>query len=73
MVLNDSPTAEKVAKGIVKQLLKGDIADPISEPSDLEAVEGWITKHGESLTAEEIKAVVEDTRSLREKGARFTP
>lgn len=72
MMLNESPTAEKVTQRIVERLLGGtDQADATAHPVDA-MVQGITQQHGESLAAEDIQQIVEDARALQKQGTRLT-
>jgi NADPH:quinone reductase-like Zn-dependent oxidoreductase/acyl carrier protein/SAM-dependent methyltransferase len=70
MMLNESPSAEKVTQRIVEKLLGA--ADPESAPTPDAVVRSLATQHGEAVAAEEIAAIVEETRRLTQQGTRLT-
>jgi len=72
MMINGSPTAEKVTQRIVERLLGGaDERDSTPNPVDA-VVEGMARLQGESVAAEQVQAIAEDARALSQKGTRLT-
>lgn len=72
MMLNESPTAEKVTQRIVERLLGGaDERDSTASPVDV-VVQGMAVQHGEVVTAEELQQITEDVRTLQKQGTRLT-
>ena len=72
MMLNESPTAEKVAQRIVERLLGGADEDD-STPNPVDAVvRGMAQQHSEAVTAEELQQITQDTRVLQKQGTRLT-
>jgi acyl transferase domain-containing protein/short-subunit dehydrogenase/acyl carrier protein len=72
MMLNESPTAEKVTQRIVDRLLGGaDEADSATGTVDAMA-QDMAQQHGESLTADELQQVADEARRLASQGTRLT-
>lgn len=72
MMLNESPTAEKVAQRIVERLLGGsDQADAAANTLDT-VVQGITQQHGETLAAEDVQQITQDARALQKQGTRLT-
>lgn len=72
MMLNESPTAEKVTQRIVERLLGGtDEGDSAPNPVDA-VVQGFVKQHGEAVTAEELLQITQDARALQKQGTRLT-
>lgn len=72
MMLNESPTAEKVTRRIVDKLLgDADERDPATGAADA-AVQALANQHGESMAAEDVQKIAEDARALVQQGARLT-
>ena len=72
MMLNESPTAEKVTQRIVEKLLGGtDEGDSTPNPVDA-VVQGIAKQHGEAVTAEELQQITQDARALQKQGTRLT-
>lgn len=72
MMLNESPTAEKVAQRIVERLLgANDQTDATANSIDA-VVQAMTEQHGENLTAEGIQQIIADTRALQKDRTRLT-
>lgn len=72
MMLNESPTAEKVAARIVEKLL-GSADDDASTEGAIDAlVQGLAKQHGENVTAEDVQQITEGARAMAQQGARLT-
>jgi acyl transferase domain-containing protein/acyl carrier protein/NADP-dependent 3-hydroxy acid dehydrogenase YdfG len=72
MMLNESPTAEKVTQRIVARLLgDSDQADAAANAFDTVA-QGMTRQHGEALAAEDIRQITQDARALQKQGTRLT-
>lgn len=72
MMLNESPTAEKVTRRIVDKLLGGaDGEDPATNMLDA-MVNDLAKQHGESVAAGEVQKIAEDARALVRQGTRLT-
>jgi len=72
MMLNESPTAEKVTQRIVDRLIGGaDEADSASGTVDA-VVRDMARQHGESVTAEALQQVADEARRLASQGTRLT-
>ena len=72
MMLNESPTAEKVTQRIVEKLLGGtDLDDAAANTVDA-VVRGITQQHGEALAAEDIQQISQDARALQKQGTRLT-
>jgi acyl carrier protein len=71
MMLNESPTAEKVTRRIVERLL-GDAEGESSPIAVDDVVAGLAQQHGETATEEAIQQIAEDVNSLKQAGARLT-
>ncbi|MDX9886290.1 SDR family NAD(P)-dependent oxidoreductase [Thauera sp.] len=72
MMLNESPTAEKVTQRIVHKLLGGAEADDAAASGAEAVVQDLVRQHGESMAAEDVHALVEDARALTEQGRGLT-
>ncbi len=71
MMLNESPTVERVTFGIVEKLL-GDANDtPLSAGTVDTLVEDIVKRHGENVTREEIESMAEDVHTMFHRGARL--
>lgn len=71
MMLNESPTAERVTTRIVEKLLGGtDEAVSLTGIMD-SVVESIAKQHGEAITREEVERMAEDARTLAQNGARL--
>ena len=68
MMLNDSPTVERVAGLIVKRLLSGQ--ENSTEDMTQIMVQQLATQHGEQASAEEIETFVEEVRVATQTGLR---
>jgi phthiocerol/phenolphthiocerol synthesis type-I polyketide synthase C len=69
MMLNESPTAEKVTRRIVDKLL-GEVDGEDSATNTIEAMVHDLAKqHGESLPMEDAQQIAEDARALVQQGA----
>jgi hypothetical protein len=71
MMLNESPTAEKVTRRIVERLL-GDAEGEGSPIAVNDVVAGLAQQHGETATEEVIQQIAEDVKGLKQAGARLT-
>lgn len=71
MMLNESPTAERVTARIVQRLMGEDEAGVAAVRSDGSLVENLAMKHGESITRDEIDRTLEDARALAQSGTRL--
>jgi len=69
MMLNESPTAERVTAHIVEKLLGSGGPDESGTTGAL--VKDLIRQHGEDVSLEEVERMAEDARVLAEKGARL--
>ncbi|MDD5177473.1 MAG: SDR family NAD(P)-dependent oxidoreductase [Sterolibacterium sp.] len=71
MMLNESPTAERVTTRIVEKLLGGtDEAVSLAGAID-SVVESIAKQHGEAISREEVERMAEDARTLAQNGARL--
>ena len=71
MMLNESPTAERVTARIVEKL-RGEADEAVSQESAIDSVVESIAKqHGEVLTRKEVEHMAEDARTLAQNGARL--
>ncbi|MBD3814441.1 MAG: SDR family NAD(P)-dependent oxidoreductase, partial [Betaproteobacteria bacterium] len=70
MMLNESPTAEKVTQRIVERLLGGTEEGDSTPNSVVAVVQGIAKQHGEALTAEELQQITQDARALQKQGTR---
>lgn len=64
MMLNDSPTVNKVTTRIVEKLTG--VGDRGEEGEAVAQIAGLIRQHGEDMTPEEIESLAEDARKLAE-------
>ena len=72
MMLNESPTAEKVTARIVDKLF-GSADDDASPEGTVDAlVQDLAKQHGENVTAEDVQHIAEGARALVQQGARLT-
>jgi acyl carrier protein len=71
MMLNESPTVEKVSRRIVERLL-GDAAGEGSPIAIDDVVAGLAQQHGETATEEVVQQIAEDVKGLKQFGARLT-
>ena len=72
MMLNESPTAEKVTQRIVEKILgSSDQTDAAANTVDA-MVQGITQQHGEALAAEDIQQITQDVRALQKQGTRLT-
>jgi phthiocerol/phenolphthiocerol synthesis type-I polyketide synthase C len=71
MMLNESPTAEKVTRRIVERLL-GDAEGEGSPIAVDDVVAGLAQQHGETATEEAIQQIAQDVIGLKQAGARLT-
>ena len=72
MMLNESPTAEKVTARIVEKLL-GSVDDDASTVGSVDALVHDLAKqHGENVTVEEVQHIAEGARMMVQEGARLT-
>jgi acyl transferase domain-containing protein/NADP-dependent 3-hydroxy acid dehydrogenase YdfG/acyl carrier protein len=72
MMLNESPTADKVTARIVDKLLGNADNDASSEGSVDALVQDLANQHGESVTAEDVQHIAEGARALVRQNARLT-
>ena len=72
MMLNESPTAEKVTERIVNKLLGGADHDASSEGNVDALVQDLAKQHGENVTVEEVQHIAEGARMMVQEGARLT-
>ncbi len=72
MMLNESPTAEKVTQRIVEKLLDGADQDDAAANTVDAVVRGITQQHGEALAAEDIQQITQDARALQKQGTRLT-
>ncbi len=72
MMLNESPTAEKVTQRIVEKLLGGADQDDAAANTVDAVVRGITQQHGEALAAEDIQQISQDARALQKQGTRLT-
>lgn len=71
MMLNESPTAEKVTQRIVERLLGGaDEEDSASGTVDAVVLD-LAKQHGESVAAEDVQQIAKGARALVQQGARL--
>lgn len=72
MMLNESPTAERITQRIVERLLGGaDEEDSATSTIDT-VVRDMAKQHGESMALEDVQQIAEDARALVQQGARLT-
>jgi NADPH:quinone reductase-like Zn-dependent oxidoreductase/NADP-dependent 3-hydroxy acid dehydrogenase YdfG/acyl carrier protein len=72
MMLNESPTAEKVTRRIVERLLGGaDTEDSATSAVDV-VIRDMAKQHGESVAAEDMQQIAEGARALAQQGTRLT-
>lgn len=72
MMLNESPTVERVTRRIVDRLL-GRADEEGSPANSADAmVRDVVKQHGESMTVEDVQQITEDVRALAQQGARLT-
>jgi hypothetical protein len=72
MMLNESPTVEKVTQRIIERLLGG-AEEEDSASGTLDAmVQDMASRHGESVAAEDIQMIAEGARALAQQGERFS-
>ena len=69
MMLNESPTAERVTARIVEKLLGGKDDQPENASDNL--VESLVKQHGEAVSQEEIEGMAEHARALARNGTRL--
>lgn len=72
MMLNESPTAEKVTARIVDKLLGGADINASSEVTVDALVQDLAKQHGENVTAEDVQHIAEGARMMVQEGARLT-
>ncbi|MBS0323324.1 MAG: SDR family NAD(P)-dependent oxidoreductase [Proteobacteria bacterium] len=71
LMLNESPTVEKVTRRIVERLL-GDAEEEDSTSGTVDTVVREIARqHGETMAAEEVQQIAEGARVLAQNGARL--
>jgi acyl carrier protein len=70
MMLNESPTADKVTVRVVHKLLGGE--DAADQEVSGELVESVARQHGEEMSRDEIERVAKDAQVLAERGVRLT-
>ena len=72
MMLNESPTTEKVAQRIVEKLL-GNVDEQDAAHGTVDAmVQVVANQHGESMLAEDVQQIAEGARALGQQGTRLT-
>jgi acyl carrier protein len=71
MMLNESPTAERVTTRIVEKLLGGTDDTTLPTGSIDTLVESLAKQHGETITDAEIEHIAEDARALVQQHARL--
>lgn len=71
MMLNESPTVQRVTQRIVERLLGGAGDDTAANTLDAVA-QGMAQQHGESVTVEELRQITRDARAMAKQGARLT-
>lgn len=73
MMLNESPTAEKVTRRLVEKLLGGE-NEQDTATNTLDAIARNLAKqHGESVSADDMEKITESARTLAQEGARLIP
>ncbi len=72
MMLNESPTAEKVTQRIVEKLLGAADEQDLAANTVDAVVRDLAKQHGESAAAEDAQQIVEDARALAQQGTRLT-
>lgn len=70
MLLNESPTAEKVARILVGRLLGGTEQETLSMVDAM--VRDVARQHGDSVAAEEVEEIAESVRALAQRGTGLT-
>ena len=71
MMLNESPTVERVTFCIVEKLF-GDVDDAVLPAGAVDTlVEDIVKRHGENITREEIESMAEDVHALSHRGTRL--
>ncbi|WP_299159570.1 type I polyketide synthase [Accumulibacter sp.] len=70
MMLNESPTVEKVSARIVDKLIGG--TEAAEQDATGALVESLTRRHGEEVSREEVEGMAEDARRLAQRGARLT-
>jgi acyl transferase domain-containing protein/acyl carrier protein len=70
MMLNESPTVDKVTRGILDKLLGNAEADAPLNALDA-TVNHLARQHGEAVSAEEMQEVADDARALAQRGGRM--
>ena len=71
MMLNESPTAERVTARIVEKLFGGADEAALSTGATDTLVENLTKQHGEAVTQKEIEGVIEDVRAMAQQGTRL--
>lgn len=69
MMLNESPTAEKVTARLVERLIGNEDGPEEGDPAAM--IAGLARQHGEGMNEKDIEGLVEDARRLAETGARL--
>lgn len=72
MMLNESPTAEKVTQRIVEKLLGRTDEQDLSTNTVDTVVRNLAKQHGESMAAEDVQQIAEGAQTLAQQGARLT-
>ena len=72
MMLNESPTAEKVTQRILDKLVGETDPDASPAGSTAAVVQDLARQHGEAMGEEEAKQLAEDARALTKKGVGLT-
>jgi hypothetical protein len=72
MLLNEAPTAEKVAQRIVERLL-GPAEDTEAAAGTVDALTRSLAQqHGEAASADQLRQVAADAQALQQQGARLS-
>lgn len=71
MMLNESPTAEKVSQRILERLLRGSDQGGVPSNTVDAEVQGWSQQHGEVLAVEDIQQITQDALLLQKQGTRL--
>lgn len=72
MMLNESPTAEKVTRRILDKLLGEGALETVGTSGTEALVQELARQHGEGVDAVEVKQLAEEARTLNAKGAGLT-
>jgi len=70
MMLNESPTTEKVTARILEKLLGDD--DAPDQESTVDLVESMAKQHGEEVSREDIEGLSEDAKALAGRGSEMS-